>query len=67
MDELFVTLGDDEVTWGADKKRASTNADASSSKPQKRFPPVRGFTTRKLIHIQPAFTLRSKEGLNLSE
>jgi hypothetical protein len=35
--------------------------------PKKRFPPVRGFTTRKLIHIQPAFTLRSKEGLNLSE
>ena len=35
--------------------------------PEKRFPPVGGFTTRKLIHIEPAFTLRSKEGLNLSE
>jgi hypothetical protein len=67
LDELFVTLGNDEVTWGPDKKRASTNADASSSKPQKRFPPVRGFTTRKLIHVKPAVTFRWKEGLNLSE
>ena len=49
------------------RKRASTNADALPRSPKKRFPPVRGFTTRKLIRIQAAFTLRSKEGLNLSE
>jgi hypothetical protein len=67
LDELFVTLRDNEVTWRPDKKRASALVDAPSSKPQKRFPPVRGFTTRKLIPFQPAFTLRSKEGLNLSE
>jgi hypothetical protein len=69
LDELFVTLGDDDSHGDGikDKKRASANADASPNKPQKTVPPVRGFTTRKLIHIQPAFTLRSKEGPNLSE
>jgi hypothetical protein len=64
LDELFVTLGDDEVTWGPDKKRASALVDAPSSKPQKRFPPVRGFTTRKPLHIpaclHTSFERRSK-------
>ena len=65
MDELFVTSGDHDCAGGEqNKKRASTNADAPPNKPQKRFPPVRGFTTRKLLHIpaclHTSFERRSK-------
>ena len=55
------------IAWGRDKtEKGVDQCRRPFQQAPKTVPPVRGFTTRKLIHIQPAFTLRSKEGLNLS-